>query len=98
MKQRTEITFEKEETIILRESSAPIDSFCLACRDMVIMATPEAVSLICEISEREIFRKIDLGDVHFIEEPKVYVCLSSMEVFREVQLNNAKGEEYENDK
>jgi hypothetical protein len=81
MKQRAEITLEKEETVILRESSAIIDRFCPTCQVMVIMATPEAVSLICQIGEREIFRKIEAGEVHFIEGPKVYVCLRSLEIF-----------------
>jgi hypothetical protein len=93
MKQRAEIVFEKEETIILRKSSELIESFCPMCKAVVPMATPEAVSLICMVGEREIFRKIDAEKVHFIEGPKVYVCLNSIKVFEE-QLN-AKGEEHE---
>lgn len=83
MKETAKIIFEKEETIMLRKSSAIIDTFCPICQTMVVMATPEAVSLISQISEREIFRKIDAGEVHFIEGPKVYVCLNSTEAFRE---------------
>ena len=81
MKQRAEIVFEKEETIILRKSSELTESFCPMCKAVVPMATPEAVSLICMVGEREIFRKIEVGEVHFIEGPKVYVCLRSLELF-----------------
>ena len=80
MKQIAKIVFEKEETLVLRKSSELMDSFCPACQAMVVMATPEAVFLICRIGERQIFRKIDSGEVHFIEEPKVYVCLNSVKV------------------
>jgi len=82
MKQTAKIIFEKEETTMLRKSSAIIDSFCPTCQTLVVMATPEAVALTCQIGEREIFRKIDSGELHFIEGPKVYVCLNSIEGFR----------------
>jgi|SRR6478672_3224917 hypothetical protein len=95
MKQRAKIVFEKEETLILRKSSELIDSFCPMCGAVVIMATPEAVSLISQIGEREIFRKIDSGEVHFIEGPKVYVCLNSMELSEPGQFNDSKGGHYE---
>src|SRR5690349_8742241 len=95
MKQRAEIIFEREETITLRKSSDLIDSFCSACRMVVVMATPEAISMICHVGEREIFRKIDLGAVHFIEGPKVYVCLNSMGVLKEQHFIDIEGGKHE---
>lgn len=80
MKQRAEVIFEKEETVLLRQSSAVTNAFCHGCRFLTLMATPEAIAIIANISEREIFRLIEAGEVHFIEGPKVYVCMNSLAV------------------
>lgn len=83
MKQRAEIVFEKEETVLLRQSEATINGLCPSCQVLTIMATPEAVALISGTSEREIFRLIEAGEVHFVEGPKVYVCLNSLAAIKE---------------
>jgi len=75
MKQRAEIIFEKEETIILRESSIAIDSFCPMCQAIVVMVAPEAAFLACQIGEREIFHSLEGGMIHFFEGERVLVCL-----------------------
>ena len=83
MNQRAEVIFEKEETVLLRQSSATTNGFCPFCRAFTVMATPEALALMSSISEREIFRLIEAGEIHFYEGPKVYVCLNSMAGFKE---------------
>lgn len=92
MKQKAEITFERQEMVILRESSAFRDSLCSTCQAVVVMATPEAISLVCQIGEREIFRMIDRGEVHFIDGPKVYVCLDSIKVLNKAPLGGEGGQ------
>lgn len=47
------------------------------------MATPEALTLISGVTEREIFRLIEAGEIHFYEGPKVYVCLNSLAAIKE---------------
>ncbi len=83
MKQQAEIVFEKEETVLLRQSAATINELCPNCEMFTIMATPEAVALISGISEREIFRLIEAGEIHFYEGPKVYVCINSLAAIKE---------------
>ncbi|GEM_PF-3385713 len=83
MNQQAEIVFEKEETILLRQSAATMNEFCPFCDAVSVMATPEAVTLMTGVSEREIFRLIETGDIHFYDGPKVYVCLNSLSAVRE---------------
>lgn len=83
MNQRAEITFEKEETVLLRQSSATRSDFCPFCKAVSVMATPEALTLISGVTEREIFRLIEAGEIHFYEGPKVYVCLNSLAAIKE---------------
>lgn len=86
MKQRAEIVFEKEETVLLRQSSAKLQEFCPNCGKFTVMLTPEALSLMSDVSEREIFQLIEAGLIHFCEAPKVYVCLNSLAAIKEKQL------------
>lgn len=78
MNQRAEIVFEKEETILLRQSAATRNDFCPICQAATVMATPEALTLMFGVTEREIFRLIESGEIHFYEGPKIYVCLNSL--------------------
>lgn len=78
MNQRAEIVFEKEETVLLRQSAATRSEFCPFCKASTVMATPEAIALVSGITEREIFRLIEAGEIHFCEGPKIYVCLNSL--------------------
>lgn len=82
MNQRAEIVFEKEETVLLRQTSATINEFCCDCGAFTDMATPEALAMISGMSERQIFRLIEGGEIHFYEGPKVYVCLNSVAVIK----------------
>lgn len=77
MKQRAEITFEIEEKIFLREGSKILTAFCPGCGGSVLMASPQAISILANVSERTIFRLIEAGEVHFIEKDGIFVCLSS---------------------
>ncbi|MFN0277280.1 MAG: hypothetical protein ACKVRN_01630 [Pyrinomonadaceae bacterium] len=86
MTQRAEIVFEKEETVLLRQSSAVVNEFCMLCGTATVMLTPEALTLASAVSEREIFRLIEAGEIHFYEGPKVYVCLNSLAAIMEINL------------
>ncbi|MFN0278231.1 MAG: hypothetical protein ACKVRN_06470 [Pyrinomonadaceae bacterium] len=78
MTQRAQIVFEKEETVLLRQSTAVADEFCPLCGTSTFHLTPEALTLASGVSERKIFRWIEAGEIHFYERPKVYVCLNSL--------------------
>ena len=78
MKQKTEITFEIEERIILRASGERFQAFCPACRAIVEMFTPLVLAGLSGFTEREIFRLIEAGKVHFVEAERVFVCRNSL--------------------
>lgn len=74
MKQKAEITFEQEETVILRQSARPLLEFCPKCNEKVEFFPPQIIAALAGVSEREVFRLIESGDVHFIEQERIYGC------------------------
>lgn len=74
MKQRAEITFEREETLILRQSGSYLEEFCPRCQSNVRLLTPEILANLTALSEREVFRLIEEGRIHFVESNRVYAC------------------------
>ena len=73
-----DISFETEETVVLREGSRVSISYCSGCSREVLMAIPQAAALLSRVGEREIFRLIENGLVHFSEDGRVLVCLASV--------------------
>ena len=78
MKQKTEITFEVEETIILRQVAKTVMAFCPQCQALVEMTTPQIAAALFGLSEREIFRLIENGQIHFAETERIFVCRDSL--------------------
>ena len=75
MTQRTEIKFEVEETLVLRQGEKIEPAFCPMCDATVKMATPQAFGMLNGLREREVFRLIERGELHFIERDRVLICL-----------------------
>ena len=86
MKQKTEITLEVEETTTVRHTSSGCMALCLECQALVDMLTPTAAALFFGLSEREIFRLIEAGKIHFLEAERVFVCTNSLTNGPEPQL------------
>jgi hypothetical protein len=78
MKQKTEITFEVEETIILRQSGNKLEAFCPQCQAVVEMITPQLAAAVSKTPIREIFRLIESERLHFMETDEIRVCLNSL--------------------
>ena len=74
MKQKAEIIFEQEETVILRQSAGHLLEFCPTCNETVEFLTPEIMAALANGSEREIFRLIESGKIHYIEKERIYGC------------------------
>ena len=74
MKKRAEITFEVEETISFRQASAAITEFCPNCDATSVMISPEILASLTGASEREIFRLVETGLIHFKEAGRLVVC------------------------
>src|SRR5262249_47168124 len=74
MAQKTEITFEVEETVTLKQGGKIATQFCPRCEEVVEMVSPDVLSLATGSSEREIFRLIETGAIHFTEGERLVVC------------------------
>ncbi len=77
MKQKIEIILEIEQTITLRRGANQLQTICPQCRTLVEMTTPRIAAALYGSSEREIFRLIEAGAIHFIETERVFVCWNS---------------------
>lgn len=76
MKQNAAVTFELEETIVLKQGGKAVVDFCPRCKAYLEMISPDVLALMAACSEREIFRLIEAGRIHFIEPDRVLVCVS----------------------
>jgi len=74
VKQKAEIIFEQEETVILRQSSGHFIDFCPNCIETVELLTPEIMAAIAGTTEREIFRLIERGTIYFLERERIFGC------------------------
>jgi hypothetical protein len=82
MKRTTEVTFETEESVSVKVRGG-FTGYCERCNAVVDMVPTEAAALLTGLSEREIFRLIETGEIHFVEAERVFVC-------RESSLNRSK--------
>jgi len=78
MKQKTEIEFELNETVAYSRRSERFEAFCPECKSLVEMAAPPVAAILTQTTEREIYRLVETGKVHFVETDRVLVCLQSL--------------------
>lgn len=76
MKQRAQITFEEQETLILRQSDCYLEDFCPKCQESSRLVTPEIAAALMSVSEREVFRLIEEGRIYFVDAKRIYACTS----------------------
>ena len=74
MTQKAEITFEVEETVVLKKGGKIITEFCPRCAEIVEMVSPDVLALVTGSSEREIFRLIETATIHFVESDRLVAC------------------------
>ena len=76
---KTKIDLELEETIIIR-SQRTLTVWCEACRRRTPMIAVDGAALMTGLSGREIYRLVEAGVVHFIEDHNrlLFVCLISI--------------------
>jgi hypothetical protein len=77
MKQKTEIVFEVEELVTVKYRRSFI-GLCRQCNALAEMLTTEAAAALSGLSEREIFRRIETGEIHFLEAERVFICRNSL--------------------
>jgi hypothetical protein len=76
---RTEIILQTERRISIKSSRA-LTALCERCGREVQMFTPGQAALISGLSAREVYHRVEGGDVHFTEtvEGLLLVCLDSL--------------------
>lgn len=78
MAEKTKIEIEVSEVVAYSSRNERFNNFCPACRGMSEMATPQLGAILAQITEREIYRLVESGAVHFVETDRVLICLESL--------------------
>jgi hypothetical protein len=78
MTQGPEMTFEFEETVVLKQGGKLLTEFCPRCTETVALLSPDVLSLVSGISERDIFRLVENDTIHFVESVRIVACLSCL--------------------
>ena len=78
MRKKTEIEIEISETVAYSRGSERFEGFCPVCKSLVEMAAPQVAAIIWHKTEREIYRLVESGRVHFVETDRVLVCMRSL--------------------
>jgi hypothetical protein len=79
-KRKTEINLEIEEAIGIRTRRV-ITAKCPGCRRQVRMVSASEAAIIARLSAREIYRLVEDGRLHFIEDNSglLFVCFASLD-------------------
>jgi hypothetical protein len=83
--EKTEIEIELSEVIAYSSRDERFESFCIECDETVEVATVNTASILCHLSELEVYRLVQSGEVHFNEAGRLLVCLRSLTRVREAK-------------
>ena len=75
-----EITVETDELLIIKEQRGRAVTWCTACAGEARMLRPEAAATLWGTSVREIYRRVEAGQLHSVERPGglLLVCVNSL--------------------
>jgi len=71
-----QIIFELEETVVVKQGGKIVTEICPRCGASVKMVSPDILALVSGAMEREIFRLIEAGRIHFVEDGRTLACVS----------------------
>jgi len=80
-KRKKVITIETFQRTVIRQNLTPTQNlWCEFCQAEVEMTTPELAATILDSRVREIYRRIEQGDLHFFETVtgEVFICKNSL--------------------
>ena len=77
---RVEITVEREVLTVSYPAGASLTARCALCATEVLLLSAEAAAVAARTSPREIYRRLESGNLHFQELPtgKIYICSASL--------------------
>lgn len=82
MNRKTEINIELKETLAYSKRDEKFEAHCPQCKKLVEMATPTVAAILTLSNEREIYRQVESGEIHFIEIDRILICLNSLTEFK----------------
>ena len=79
-KRRTEITLKARQTLVIRSRPERRAVWCAECARPSQMLTPEEASEASGLGQRELFRRVEAGRIHYRETGggRPLVCLASL--------------------
>jgi len=81
MKRRAEITIETHRKLVFRQQGRAVQGWCEDCMAEVELITANEAAVRAEVGSRTIYRWIENGNIHFIEDLEVLlVCAASLPV------------------
>lgn len=78
MTEKTRIEIEVSEVVAYSSRSERFENFCPVCKCMSEMSTAQVAAVVSHMSEREIYKLVEAGDLHFLETDRVLICLNSL--------------------
>ncbi|HEY7544820.1 MAG TPA: hypothetical protein VID27_08050 [Blastocatellia bacterium] len=83
-KTKTEITIEKRERVTIRLRGQRI-IWCDGCAAQANMILPEEAAHLAQTTARAIFRRVEAGEVHFLEAEGgvLFICIASLELTKQ---------------
>jgi lipoate-protein ligase A len=78
----TEITVETEQILIVRRPTGGGEAWCDGCAAIVRMVTPEEAATLTQTTTRDLYRRVEAGEMHFAERPEgaLLLCLNSLTI------------------
>ena len=67
IRRRRTVKFETRKVTVVRTATEPVDLWCEICGATVAMVTPGLAAEMLITNTRAIYRRVERGDVHFVE-------------------------------
>ena len=67
---RTVVRFETRKRAVVWAQGGGVLAWCARCGAEVLMVTPDEAAALTETSARAIFRRVESGELHFVETDK----------------------------
>ena len=83
MSRATEIVIERDDLIVVRRRNQVVTAWCADCNADAEMLPPEIAAVVSGFGARELYRWVEAGQVHFIENATglLRICARSLSEF-----------------
>ena len=91
IRRRRTVKFETRSVTVVRPATETIDLWCKACGAPVAMVTPERAAEMSMTSPRAIYRKVERGELHFLEAAadELLICSESLKAKESLSANSS---------